>query len=129
MLKQLIALALLAVPAYGYTRSEVLDAIRQVETGGQKNGGRDAVGDGGRAIGPYQIHYSYWKDSGVPGRYEQCKDPAYARRVVDAYLERYTKSSATAEEMARVHNGGPAGMKKEATVKYWKKVKNVLDGK
>lgn len=128
MLKRILFLACLSAPAFGYTRDEVLDAIRQVETGGQKNGGRDAVGDGGAALGPFQIHRVYWQDSGVPGRYEQCKDPVYARRVVVAYMARYAKG-ADAESMARIHNGGPNGARKPATLKYWEKVKKVLDRK
>ena len=33
-----------------------------VETGGQTNP-ENVVGDGGKAIGPYQIHESYWQDA------------------------------------------------------------------
>ena len=36
----------------GYAWRQVLDAIRIVESGGEPNGGRGAVGDGGNALGP-----------------------------------------------------------------------------
>lgn len=34
------------------TLSDYLDALQQVETGGQPNGGRDSVGDGGKPVPP-----------------------------------------------------------------------------
>ena len=40
----------------------LLDAIRRVETGGCKNPA-NAVGDNGKAIGPFQIHRVYWQDA------------------------------------------------------------------
>lgn len=104
----------------------LLDAIRMVESGGQQNP-RD--GDGGRAIGPYQIWRVYWLDSKVEGKYEQCRDREYAERVMLAYWKRYCpKALATDdwETLARVHNGGPRGAEKAATLKYWAKVKKHL---
>lgn len=106
----------------------LLDAIKVVESGGDCN----AVGDGGRAIGPYQIHRAYWEDacqhdpSLRSGRYQDCRDPVYARRVVVAYLKRYAKGK-TEEQMARIHNGGPSGWKKAATKGYWFKVKKQMN--
>src|SRR5262245_20264492 len=72
-----------------WTLAEILDALRTVETGGERNGGRHAIGDGGAAIGPYQIHRAYWIDAKLPGRFEDCRDPDYARAVVLAYWKRY----------------------------------------
>lgn len=103
----------------------LLQAIRQVETGGQPNGGRDAVGDGGRSIGPYQLQRAYHADSGVPGTYEQCRDREYAERVVRAYWRRYCPRGSD-EVKARTHNGGRLGPKKAATLKYWKKVQRAM---
>lgn len=102
--------------------ADFMSAIRHVESRGR----HDAVGDGGRAIGPYQIHYVYWKDSGVPGRYEQCRDRAYAERVMKAYWNRYCPKALEARDwqtLARVHNGGPNGHRQEATRDYWLKVR------
>ena len=43
----------------GLISSKLFHAIQMVETGGQTNP-ENVVGDGGKAIGPYQIHESYW---------------------------------------------------------------------
>src|SRR5262245_12012362 len=72
-----------------WSLDELLAAIRMVESGGLKDGGRRATGDGGKAIGPFQIHRPYWIDSKIPGKHDDCRDPEYARRVVLAYWKRY----------------------------------------
>lgn len=102
----------------------LLDAIRHVETGGLRDP-ENARGDGGASLGPYQIQRAYWRDSGVPGHYEQVRDQAYAERVVLAYWRRHCPDALRAgdwQTLARVHNGGPAGHRKYATLKYWSKV-------
>ena len=109
---------------------ELFQAIRQVETGSEPNGGRDSVGDGGRSIGPYQIGKAYWLDSGVKGQWEDVRDKAYAERVMIAYWKKYVPAALAAndyEVLARVHNGGLRGHKKQATIKYWNKVRALLD--
>lgn len=111
------------------TLDEILSALRGVETGGSKSGGRHATGDGGSAIGPYQIHKNYWIDARLPGRFEDCRDPAYARSVVLAYWKRYAPKALAAldaEVLARVHNGGPDGHKEACTVGFWNKVRREL---
>jgi Destabilase len=113
-----------------YTLLEIQDAIRTVETRGAPNSGRDTGGDGGRAIGPFQIHFAYWKDAGLPGQYEDCRDLDYARRVVLAYWRRYCPKALLeheAEALARTHNGGPAGAKHDSTLRFWKKVQVELE--
>ena len=100
-------------------------AIRAVESQGRDG----AVGDEGRAIGSYQIHYAYWKDSGVLGRWEQCRDRQYAERVVRAYWQRYCpKALATGDSktLARVHHGGPSGPLNPKTLGYWRKVHSAI---
>ena len=112
-----------------WTLDELLDAIRQVESGGLKDGGRKATGDGGKAIGPYQIHKPYWEDSKVPGTHDDCRDPEYARKVVLAYWKRYAPKSlekVDAQSLARVHNGGPDGAKQDCTLAFWAKVEHQL---
>ena len=42
------------------------------------------------------------------------------------YIE--TGKRPTAEVLARMHNGGPDGWKKRATLAYWLRVRNVLSG-
>jgi hypothetical protein len=106
----------------------LLDAIRAVESGGDDS----AVGDGGRAIGPYQIHKAYWVDACAAdpslrsGTYADCFDAVYARRVVVAYLTRYGRGR-TADELARIHNGGPRGHLKSATLAYAAKVRAAME--
>lgn len=123
-----LLLQLMALPHRLSETSHTLDAIERVESGCRT----DLVGDGGRAIGSFQVWEGYWKDavehdrrcggafriSGAP--YSACRDRAYARRVVLAYLSRY--HATTPEKMARTHNGGPRGASKKSTLMYWKKV-------
>jgi hypothetical protein len=106
-----------------------LDALAQVESGGKD----DAVGDGGKAIGRMQIWEIYWTDAvahaNIGGEYVHCKGKAYAERVVVAYLHRYGKKALADkdyEKLARIHNGGPRGHTKRATLKYWRKVEKAL---
>ena len=107
--------------------ARLLDAIEQVESGG-----RNVVGDNGKAIGPMQIHRVYWQDAiehdpSIGGVYADCQDPQYARRVVRAYMDRYAPKGASDETLARIHNGGPRGHRRDATIKYWNKVRKHLD--
>ena len=68
----LLALLGLALPADASSRSyswdDALRAIREVETGGLPDHGRGAVGDGGKALGPFQIHAAYGRTPpiGIP---------------------------------------------------------------
>ena len=125
----MVACTALTISAPAQPSERLLDAIRQVESGGRE----DLVGDGGRAIGPYQIHRAYWTDAvradpRLGGKYEDCKREAYARRVVRAYLSHYGKGK-TSEQLARMHNGGRAIFKRvgsaawHRTTRYWQKVK------
>lgn len=107
----------------------ILAAIRRAESDGCAQGGRWAVGDEGRAIGPYQIHRAYFQDAGVPGRYEDCRAREFARGVVLAYWQRWCPAAlerCDAEVLARVHNGGPDGARKAHTLAYWRKVESLL---
>lgn len=98
-----------------------------VESGGKTN----VIGDNGKAIGIFQIHYSYWKDAtdfnkSIKGKYEDCFNPEYAKRIVNSYLTRYCKSN-NFEDMARCHNSGPDWKnKKKLTDNYWKKFEKLL---
>jgi hypothetical protein len=99
----------------------LLDAIARVESHCDPN----AVGDGGRALGAYQIHCAYWKEGtellGVDWPHRDATDPKKARRVVRAYLLHYGKGRSLLD-MARIHNGGPHGHEKEATLPYARKI-------
>ena len=125
MKKTLLAL-LLALPAYSAPPESFWRALHHVETSGRLGPiPGDFVNGAPRALGPLQIHRAYWKDSGVPGTYSQCADLAYSRRVVTAYLRRYARNAwerGDAFSLARVHNGGPSGHRKTATLAYARKV-------
>ena len=103
----------------------LFDAIRQVETGGEADP-RMAEGDGGRAIGPYQISHSYWYDAirahpEISGTYEDVREAHYAELIMLAYWDRYAPDD-TYETLSRIHNGGPLGHLRDATQDYWRKV-------
>ncbi len=124
------ALAAPCRAACAYSLDEILDAIRTVETGGESDGGRHATGDGGLAIGPFQIHRAHWLDTRLAGKYEDCRDPAYARREVVAYWRRYCPDALVeldAQVLARVHNGGPRSSGKESARAYWEKTRVQLE--
>lgn len=130
----ILSLCLLAVNAPGNLRSQISDlqslfeALRLVESGGQPNGGRDAVGKAGE-LGPYQITRSYWLDSGAPGDFQQVRDAVYARKVILAYWVRYCPTALRHRDfptLARVHNGGPNGCRKSSTLAYWQRVQAAL---
>ena len=110
---------LLAAPS-----DEFWDAIQQVETGGEYDP-EIAIGDNGAAIGPLQIHRSYYSDavqydgSLQSGRYsgytyKNCMGPGsfeYSEEVGNAYMARYAVPKTlghfpTNEDFARIHNGG-----------------------
>lgn len=108
-----------------------LDAIAQVESGGRD----DAVGDGGKAIGRYQIWRVYWQDAVAhcptlkDARYEDVTERVYAERVLVAYMLRYCAQAVADkdyERLSRVHNGGPRGHRKQATLGYWSRVSRAL---
>jgi hypothetical protein len=93
--------------------------------------GRILVGDGGKAIGPYQIWKAYWQDAvefdkTIGGEYKDCMNKAYAEKIVRAYWKRYAPKGATIEQLARIHNGGPRGHLNANTIKYWNKIKKEM---
>ncbi len=105
-----------------------LSILGRVESGGKTN----AIGDNGKAIGIYQIHYSCWRDTTnkLGGKYKDCFNPEYAGKVVSIYLSRYCKDDFNKnnyEIMARTWNGGPLGKNKQSTNKYWNRFKTFLN--
>ncbi len=118
-----------------FSHDQILDAIRMVESGGRDD---CPDGDGGKAIGPFQIHEIYWKDAvaaqpelGLSAGfgYQDCRRREYAIQVIEAYMTRWKPDAwrlRDAEVIARVHNGGPRGDEKRATDRYWEKVEAQL---
>jgi len=134
MLGVIFSLFLICVPPTTDTTG-LLDAMYTVES----SRGKTLVGDGGKAIGPYQIWESYWRDAvefnkTIGGSYTDCMDKAYSEKVIRAYWARYAPKGATLEQLARIHNGGCGILSKEHsikekdrkawdnTTKYWKKI-------
>ena len=123
--------------------TDLLRAIKQVESSGQKN---VKDGDRGRSKGSYQIQRAYFKDAveQCPElriyKYEDVRKDNVAVLIIRAYWKRYATKEwlghePTDRDRARLHNGGCharrfQNKKKEATlVKYWAKVKAILDKK
>ena len=112
-----LASAVHAAPPESFFR-----ALHIVETGGRRGA---IIGDNGAALGPLQIHRIYHADARIGGDYAQCEDLDYSKRVVSAYLQRYAPEAwakGDVETLARIHNGGPRGATKQATINYGRKV-------
>jgi len=125
MIRSLILLTL-ASASHAAPPESFWRALHQVETSGRTGA---ILGDKGRSLGPLQISRAYHADSRVAGAYEQVTDLAYARRVATAYLKRYAPQAwaqGDVETLARVHNGGPAGARKPATLPYAEKVRRAM---
>ena len=114
--------------------ADLVNAIATVESGGDSK----AIGDGGKALGMFQLHKVYVQDvNRILKRkaytYEDRMNPKKSREMTIVYLKYYgwvyeskTGKPATLEVLARIHNGGPNGWAKPATEKYWLKVKKAL---
>lgn len=104
-------------------------ALRKVETGGKEG---HFIGDNGKSIGPLQIQEACWKDAKVDFPYQDCHDFEKAKEVAIKYWKRYCLKdyeNKNWEVLARIWNGGPRGHTKNATIKYWEKVKGFLNEK
>jgi hypothetical protein len=124
--KRLLALLALASASHAEPPESFWRALHQVETSGRHGA---IFGDNGKSLGPLQISRAYHADSRVAGSYEQVTDLAYARRVATSYLKRYAPQAwaqGDVETLARVHNGGPAGARKQATLPYADKVRRAM---
>jgi hypothetical protein len=121
-MKTLLALIALSGSALAAPPEAFWKALHQVETGGKRGA---IIGDSGAALGPLQIHKAYHRDSRVAGRYEQVADLAYARKVAEAYFKRHARQAYERGDvitLARIHQGGPRGHQKAATLAYSRKV-------
>ena len=105
--------------------SALISAIMAVESGGRDQ----AIGDGGRALGPLQIHRAVVVDvnrfAGTSYRWEGMTNRADARKVCELYLTRYAKGRSM-QDAARIWNGGPTGHTKSATKPYWTRIQRNL---
>lgn len=112
---------------------ELLALLISVESGGDVN----AVGDNGMAYGQLQIHPGYIecvnRIAGTSFTHKDAFHPVKSRYMTVVYIRHYgarykriTGREPTMEVLARIHNGGPDGWKKESTDVYWNKVKRLL---
>ena len=125
---------LLATPAEIAADADFLRALATVES----RGNDAAVNAREDAHGRFQIRAAYLADAneyaGTAYTLADCHDPAIARAVVCAYLTRYGNALArtgrlvTARDLARIHNGGPKGWKKSATLDYAERFEAALEG-
>ena len=105
---------------------KVFAAIRLVETGGHPDpySARGAAGE----LGPFQITRAYYEDAiehdpSLTGiEFEGVRDSHIARLIMMAYFDRYA-TEFTAEELCRLHNGGPS---KQYTDDYWHKCEQLI---
>ena len=122
-MKRALLLLALCATAHAAPPDSFWRALHVVETSGRTG---PIVGDGGKALGPLQIHRAYHQDSRVAGDYSRVADLDYSKRVATAYLKRHAPTAWAAgdvETLARVHNGGPRGHLKSATKSYGVRVK------
>ncbi len=131
----LFAFVVVSQASQAITIDDLANAIHKVETSGRVGA---ISGDGGKALGPLQIHSVAWADAvefnqRIGGKYENCADINYSKKIFVAYSRRYNRNInfsnltlSDCEVIARKWNGGPGGHKKAATLKYWEKVKGYL---
>ena len=109
----------------------LLSAIITIESGGDPK----ARGDDDLAYGILQIHSAYAQDASEYAKqdwaHEDAFNPTIANKMFVAYMARYATEkrlgrNPTAEDIARIHNGGLYGYKRSATDPYWTKVKAEL---
>lgn len=102
-----------------------LDRLAEIESGGDDAAVNPAEGAHGR----WQVRAGYLADgnaeAGTNYALDEMHDPAKAETIVRAYLGRYGRAFAaragrapTAEELARIHNGGPRGAESPRTLAY-----------
>ena len=122
-MKSTILLLALCATAHAAPPDSFWRAIHLVETSGRTG---PIIGDGGKALGPLQIHRAYHADSRVAGDYSRVAELDYSKRVATAYLKRHAPEAwakGDVETLARIHNGGPRGHIKPATKSYGVRVK------
>lgn len=102
----------------------------------ESNGDDSAIGDNGKAYGCLQLHAGYVADAaeyvGEDWVHEDAFDRKTAIKIFKAYMNRYATPErlgreAQAEDIARIHNGGPNGFKKKSTKAYWDKISKILN--
>jgi hypothetical protein len=133
MTRILTILTILTIPTIAQADdARLLDAIQQVETGGQRDPAH-ATGDHGLALGWLQHHADHWADAqgadrSLPAWQVGATDLPTARRAAVAFWARYRANGD--REKALTHHYGPAGRRGKAKWAdpdgYWRKVQKEL---
>jgi len=101
----------------------------------ESNGNDFEIGDSGAAFGCLQMHAAYVQDAaeyaGKDWVHEDAFDRDTAIQIFAAYMARYATEDRlgrppTAEDIARIHNGGPNGYKTFATDRYWQRARTAI---
>jgi len=101
---------------------KLLDKIWLVESSGRTD---PPDGDGGKAVGPLQIHQCVLDDVnekyGMNFTIDDCREIESAKLIVKLYITMWM--DAYKEEIAaRIFNGGPRGWRKKSTDAHWRKI-------
>lgn len=95
----------------------------------ESRGNSQARGDYGRSHGPAQIGRSYFLDAlevDPTLKWEMVYTVEGSQKIFRAYMKRWKVPETDFERMARVHNGGPKGHLKPATLRYWRKIQKEM---
>lgn len=112
---------------------QMFDALAYVESNHGKNT-VSAISQRDNSIGVYQIRPIYVRDVNrilgkkkfaLRDRYDKRKSEQMIKTLTTHYIKMY-HLSLTAENIARIHNGGAMGWKRYGTLEYWKKVRAYL---
>jgi len=107
------------------SESPLLDTFRAICII-ESNGRFDAVGDKGAAVGIAQIHKILVDDVNRIQRkehfvYSDRLSPEVSYKMFRIYVRHYAPNGGP-EQWSRIWNGGPCGVKKSSTLRYWEKV-------
>lgn len=103
--------------------SAIIGVLISIESSGNDL----AIGDGGAARGPLQIHREVVQDvnriSGKKFQWTRMTNRSEAKQVAEIYLSHYATEKrlgrkVTPQDVARIWNGGPNGYKVKATDRY-----------
>jgi len=110
---------------------KIILILIQIESGGDDL----EIGDNGKAYGCLQMHAAYVQDAAEYAGKDWVHYDAFDREtsidIFTAYMSRYATEERlgrppTVEDIVRIHNGGPNGYKKKATLPYLNKFKQEL---
>ncbi len=92
--------------------------------------GKVTIGDGGLSRGDYHITRAFWTDGCEQGNVDWDYDTLvwsrpHCEQIMLWYFQRYCPDAmkrCDLKTLARIHNGGPRGHRKAATLEYWRRI-------